>query len=39
MIREDSKTKGLESNLLHEHSSTLEDVLGFKEIYAIIFET
>ena len=31
--------KGLESNLLHEHSSTWDDILGFKEIYVIIFET
>ena len=33
------KTKGLEGNLLHEHSSSCEDALGFKETYAIIFET
>ena len=31
--------KGLESNLLHEHSSTWEDISGFEEIYVIIFET
>ena len=33
------KTEGLESNLLHKHSSSWEDVLGFKEIYVILFET
>ena len=33
------KTKGLESNLLHEHSSSWEDVLGFKDICSILFET
>ena len=33
------KKKGERNNLLHEHSSTLDDVLGFKETYSVIFET
>ena len=37
--RRSIRTKGLESNLLHEHSYTYEDVLGFKETYSAIFET
>ena len=33
------KDRVIENNLLHEHSLFLRDVLGFKEIYSIIFET
>ena len=37
--RKNIKVKGLESNLLHEHSSTWKDVLGFKKTYSVMLET